>query len=209
MIAPQTPVLLPGCCGCLCYLLAEGKFIFCVHVELCKQTPNPQLVVCHPLGLSSITWVNTWLPMRQIPSFALPTKHQNFSSQAGGKLHWFSCFRAAHFDCLKEVCLYEGFSPCFYALCWESKIKTMKAFAALLASGSSERIHATLPSFPKHSRSYEQVTMKPLQLLGLKQILSLKISTAGYWALGLDCLEFFGGFIYFSLSGRLPCCCFF
>lgn len=90
MIAPQAPLLLPVHCGCLCCLLAGGKFIFCVHVELCKQTPNPQLVVCHPLGLSSITWANSWLPMRQIPSFALPTKHQCFSSQAGGGLCWFS-----------------------------------------------------------------------------------------------------------------------
>lgn len=143
----------------LCYLLFCGQFIFCVHMELCKQIQNRGTTVVIQLAWITPHRQNTWLLMRQIIShcafsktpslcyhyvrllaLVLPLQNTSFCS-----LYWGPCIQQLHVLLL---------------ICTPVRIKkAWKAVAVLMVYGSPETLHVTFPSFPylcitKCSRNY-------------------------------------------------------
>lgn len=142
----------------LCYLLFCGQFIFCGHMELCKQIQNPGTTVVIQLVWATPRERNTWLLMRQILSHCA----------------FFKTPALCHQNVRLMALVLPLQSTSFCPLCWGPRIqqflllvkctpvrikKPRKAFAVLMASGSPEMLHVMFPSFPslcitKRSVSY-------------------------------------------------------
>lgn len=102
----------------LCYLLFCGQFIFCVHMELCKQIQNHGTTVVIQLAWITPHKQNTWLSF----PIVLSPKHHRFAINMWGSWHWFSLCRTLHFDHFTGVPVYSSYKySCLYALQWGSK----------------------------------------------------------------------------------------
>lgn len=121
MIPPKTSAFTFAMWTHLCYLLFCGKFIFCVHMELCKQTENPAMTVVVQLVWKTPHEQNTWLLMRQILSRCAFSKTPGLCYQKVRLMALVLPLQSASFWPLSWGPLYSSFSSWLNALQWGSE----------------------------------------------------------------------------------------